>query len=110
MLEQLGATVIEAPDGPHRAARGLRRRWTRRARRVGQFDWIVFTSVNGVDYFFQRLQAGPSDTRALTGVRLCAIGPGTAERLAQHGLKVDLMPGGVSGRGGRRGAARDRAT
>jgi uroporphyrinogen III methyltransferase/synthase len=34
----------------------------------------------------------PLDVRALAGVRLCAIGPGTAERLGRHGLKVDLMP------------------
>ncbi len=59
---------------------------------VGQFDWVIFTSVNGVDYFIQRLQAGPADSRALAGVKLCAIGPGTADRLARHGLKVDLMP------------------
>lgn len=90
-LELLGATVIEAPTvrivppedfGPLDEA----------CASVGQYDWVVFTSVNGVDYFFQRLHAGPADTRSLAGVRLCAIGPGTAERLARHGLKVDLMP------------------
>ena len=53
---------------------------------------MVFTSVNGVDDFFQRLQAGAGDVRALAGVRLCAIGAGTADRLARHCLKVDLMP------------------
>jgi uroporphyrinogen III methyltransferase / synthase len=91
-LEQLGATVVEAPTvrivppedfGPLDEACAV----------VGQFNWVVFTSVNGVDYFFQRLHASPADARALAGVKLCAIGPGTAERLARHGLKVDLMPG-----------------
>jgi uroporphyrinogen III methyltransferase / synthase len=90
-LEQLGATVVEAPTvrivppedfGPLDEACAA----------LGQFNWIVFTSVNGVDYFFQRLNAGPADARALAGSRLCPIGPGTAERLATHGLKVDLMP------------------
>lgn len=60
---------------------------------VGHYDWIVFTSVNGVDYFLQRLQAGPHDARVLAGVKLCAVGPGTAERLAKYWLKTDLMPG-----------------
>ena len=59
---------------------------------VGSFDWIVFTSVNGVDYYMRRLLAGPCDVRDLGGVRLCAIGPATADRLSRFGIKVDLMP------------------
>ena len=90
-LELLGATVVEAPTvrivppedyGPLDEA----------CAKVAEYDWVVFTSANGVDYFFQRLQEGPGDTRSLAGVKLCAIGPGTAERLAKHCLKVDLMP------------------
>lgn len=90
-LEQLGANVVEAPTVrivPPEDYAPL----DEACASVGQNDWVVFTSANGVDYFFERLQAGPSDTRALAGVKLCAIGPGTAERLARHGLKVDLMP------------------
>ena len=60
--------------------------------RVESFDWIVFTSVNGVEYFLRRLVAGRGDVRNLKGVRLCAIGPATAERLTRHGIKVDLVP------------------
>ena len=51
-----------------------------------------FTSANAVDAFLDRLLAGPQDLRALKGVKLCAVGPRTAERLARAGLKVDLMP------------------
>jgi uroporphyrinogen III methyltransferase / synthase len=90
-LEQLGATVVEAPTVrivPPEDFTPL----DEACASVGQFQWIVFTSVNGVDYFFERLHEGPTDARALAGVRLCAIGPGTAERLERHGLKVDLMP------------------
>lgn len=90
-LEQLGATVIEAPTiriVPPEDYAPL----DEAAATVGQYDWVVFTSTNGVDYFFQRLQAGPTDARSMAGVRLCAIGPGTADRLARHGLKVDLVP------------------
>jgi uroporphyrinogen III methyltransferase/synthase len=60
--------------------------------RAGDFDWIVFSSVNAVDAFMARLLAGPADLRSLGGVKLCGVGPVTAERLAGHGLKVDLTP------------------
>ncbi|HEV3141812.1 MAG TPA: uroporphyrinogen-III C-methyltransferase [Vicinamibacterales bacterium] len=60
--------------------------------RAGDFSWIVFASVNAVDAFIERLLAGPQDLRALKGVRLCAVGPATAERLARAGLKVDFTP------------------
>ncbi|HYM24237.1 MAG TPA: uroporphyrinogen-III C-methyltransferase [Vicinamibacterales bacterium] len=60
--------------------------------RAGDFDWIVFASVNAVDAFVERLLAGPQDLRVLKGVRLCAVGPATAERLAKAGLKVDFTP------------------
>jgi uroporphyrinogen III methyltransferase/synthase len=91
LLEGFGAMVIEAPTirivppddfGPLDAA----------CAQAGSFQWIVFTSANGVDYFMQRLQAGAGDIRDLKGTRLCAIGPGTAERLSRFGIKVDLMP------------------
>lgn len=57
-----------------------------------RYDWIVFTSVNGVRYFWQRLTLAGLDARALHGVRLAAIGPATAEALAIHGLQADYVP------------------
>jgi uroporphyrinogen III methyltransferase/synthase len=62
------------------------------AARSADFDWIIFSSANAADAFMKRLLAGPKDLRALGGVRLCGVGPATAERLAAHGLKVDLTP------------------
>ena len=59
---------------------------------AGTFDWIIFTSTNGVDAFLQRLCTGPRDVRELKGVRLCAVGAATAERLLRYGLRVDLVP------------------
>lgn len=59
---------------------------------VSTFDAVVFASTNAVDAFIERLLAGPLDLRALHGVTLCAVGVATAERLARHGLKVDLTP------------------
>ncbi|MCU1382847.1 MAG: cysG 4 [Acidobacteria bacterium] len=60
--------------------------------RAGEFDWIVFSSANGVDAFMERLLAGPKDLRALGAARLCGVGPGTGDHLADYGLKVDLTP------------------
>jgi len=60
--------------------------------RAGEFQWIVFSSVNAVDAFFDRLILGPADLRSLKGVKLCAVGPATAERIGRAGLKVDFMP------------------
>jgi uroporphyrinogen III methyltransferase/synthase len=90
-LEGLGATVIEAPM-IHIAPPDDYGPLDQACAEAGTFDWIVFGSPNGVDYFMRRLQAGPGDLRELKGVRLCAIGPGTSERLARHGIRVDLMP------------------
>ncbi len=55
------------------------------------FDWILFTSVNGVDSFFQRLER-QGDVRDLKGMRLGAIGPATAAELERRGLKLDFVP------------------
>ncbi|MBM3771322.1 MAG: uroporphyrinogen-III C-methyltransferase [Acidimicrobiia bacterium] len=59
---------------------------------IQQFDWLVFSSANAVEAFFQRLFASPLDLRALSRTKLCAVGPATTERLARYGLKVDLVP------------------
>jgi uroporphyrinogen III methyltransferase/synthase len=56
-------------------------------------DWIVFTSSNGVDAFFDRgLASAGLDSRALFGARVAAIGPGTARALEQRGVRPDLVP------------------
>ena len=91
LLESLGAEPIEAPMirvAPPDDYAEL----DAAVADAGRFDWIIFTSANGVDYFMRRLSAGSGDIRDLKGVRLVAIGPATAERLARHGLKVDLTP------------------
>ncbi len=60
---------------------------------LARFDWTVFTSANGVDAFFDRgLAPAGLDARALAPVRVAAIGPGTAQALAQRGLRADLVP------------------
>jgi uroporphyrinogen III methyltransferase/synthase len=90
-LEELGAAVYlmsavrvgEPPDwGPvDRALADL-----------AAYDWLVFTSANGVGHFLRRLRQGGRDLRALAGVRLAAIGPATADALRGCHLEPDLVP------------------
>lgn len=56
------------------------------------YDWAIFTSVNGVRYFVERLFHNDRDIRALYGVKLAAIGPKTAEALTRYGLRLDFVP------------------
>jgi len=90
-LADLGARVVECPTiriappedgGPISAALD----------RLGEFDWLVLTSPNGVDYFFESLKARGRDARALAGVQVAAIGPATAAKLDAFGLRADLLP------------------
>ena len=95
-LEALGAETIEAPAiriEPPQDLRPLRDA----ARRAGEFDWIIFTSTSGVDAFFGALADQDMDARALAGRRIAAIGPATAARLAQHGIRADLQPAAFTG-------------
>jgi uroporphyrinogen III methyltransferase/synthase len=57
------------------------------------YQWVVFTSANGVSAFFDRgLAETGRDARALADVRVAAIGPGTAEALRARGIRADLLP------------------
>nr|WP_277998995.1 uroporphyrinogen-III synthase [Moorella sulfitireducens] len=61
--------------------------------RIGDFDWLIFTSVNGVRYFCRRLQERQIDIRTLAGIKIAAIGPATATALRERGLNPDWQPG-----------------
>lgn len=90
-LEELGAQVIELPTiaiADPRSWRGL----DRAIRRLDQYDWVLFTSANGVRKFFERLAATQKDARAMGSARLCAIGPATAKELAGYRLRADIVP------------------
>lgn len=90
-LHELGATahlqpaiVIDVPDdwAPVDAALA----------RLTYFNWLVFSSANGVRYLMDRLLRHHGDVRKLGSIRLAAIGPRTAEALAAYSLKADLTP------------------
>ncbi|MBA4397687.1 MAG: HemD protein, partial [Syntrophus sp. (in: bacteria)] len=61
-------------------------------KRLESYDWIIFTSANGVRFFFKRLQETGRDLRDLKGIRICTIGPATASTLEAMGIRVDLVP------------------
>jgi uroporphyrinogen III methyltransferase / synthase len=60
--------------------------------RLDRFQWLVFSSANGVRHFLDRLPAIDRDLRQLGSVKIAAIGPGTAEELAKYHLKADIIP------------------
>ena len=53
---------------------------------------MIFTSANGVEFFFNRLEFMGLDSRAFGGAKVCAIGPATAASLARYGIKADYVP------------------
>jgi uroporphyrinogen III methyltransferase/synthase len=58
---------------------------------VEAFDWIVFTSANGVEHFMRRFLER-RDIRDLAGVRICTVGPATTAAVERHGIRVDVTP------------------
>ena len=92
MLAERGAEVLQFPT--IRVVKAEDSEPLRRAvQQVESYDWIVFTSVNGVQRFWQELRACGRDTRSLCGVSLCAIGPATAAAIELEGAQADLVPG-----------------
>jgi uroporphyrinogen III methyltransferase/synthase len=59
---------------------------------LSSYDWMMFTSVNGVNFFFNRLFEKNNDVRALNNIHTAVIGPATAKRLFDFGLKSDIIP------------------
>ena len=91
LLEELGAEAVTMPTiairppadrEPLRQAVGA----------LGRYDFLVLTSANAVAPLGEELERQQLDSRALAGVTICAIGPGTAQTLAGIGLRADLVP------------------
>jgi uroporphyrinogen III methyltransferase/synthase len=90
-LEELGAVPIVLPavevrDLPDPAA------LDRTLAELGKYQWLVFTSANGVHAFVRRLRFTGRDLRALGGLQLAAIGPATADALRGYHLEPDVVP------------------
>jgi len=90
-LATAGANVLEMPAleiGPPTSWEDL----DRAIAHLGDFNWLILTSTNGVDYFFTRLATQGKDARALAGVKIAVVGEKTAQSLKQHGLQPDFIP------------------
>jgi uroporphyrinogen III methyltransferase/synthase len=90
-LRQLGAEAIEVPAIAIEAP-GDYAALDQAIARLDSYGWIVFTSANGVRWFWERLDASAVDARAIRA-KLCAIGPATRDAVASLHLKVDVMAG-----------------
>ena len=89
-LEKLGAEVIEFPTieiQPPADWRPL----DEALARIGSYDWLIFTSANGVRFFMDRLVRAGLEVGAIRA-RICAIGPATRAAAENAGLRVDLIP------------------
>jgi uroporphyrinogen III methyltransferase/synthase len=89
-LGELGAEVIELPT--IRIEPTLQKTLRETIEDIGSYDWVVFTSPNGVEHFFDKFFQEYDDLRALGPVRLAAIGPATADKIKELRLRLDLQP------------------
>ncbi len=90
-LRELGADAFELPTiriEPPRDKKAFRQLVSE----AHGYDWLVFTSPNGVDAFFRVFFEIYQDAREIGGVRIAAIGPATADRIRSYRLQVDLLP------------------
>ena len=90
-LERYGANVVLCPTIEIRELEN----YDRLDEAIGHlygYDWLIFTSVNGVDYFFKRLKAGRLEVSNLDELKVCAIGEATADKLRDLHVHVDVIP------------------
>jgi uroporphyrinogen III methyltransferase/synthase len=90
-LEQYGAQVILCPTIEIRELESYER-LDEAIEHLYGYDWLIFTSVNGVEHFFKRLKAHERDASDLDEVKVCAIGEATAARLRDLHVHVDVIP------------------
>ena len=90
-LSDLGAECLECPTikvSPPQDVKPL----DQAMENLSSYDWLIFTSVNGVNFFFERLFQKNKDVRALKDIHTAVIGPATEKRLFDFGLKSDIVP------------------
>ena len=90
-LERFGAEVVLCPTIEIQALESYER-LDEAIEHLYGYDWLIFTSVNGVEYFFQRLNARDRDASDLDELKVCAIGEATAEKLRELHVHVDVVP------------------
>jgi uroporphyrinogen III methyltransferase/synthase len=91
LLEEFGAEIIEFPTikivPPANWAE-----LDAAIEKVESYNWLILTSINGVNFFFKRLFETGRDIRDLKGIKICAVGTKTASEVEKYWIKVDLVP------------------
>ncbi len=90
-LTEVGATVIEMPTleiVPPSSWSGL----DNAIAHLSDFHWLILTSTNAIDYFFERLNTQNIDNRALAKIKIAVVGEKTAQRLKERSLEADFIP------------------
>ena len=90
-LRNLGADVFELPTIRIDPPKDLRA-FAELVRDAHTYEWLVFTSPNGVTAFFELFHKIYADVRSIGGVKIAAIGPATAAKVREQGLDVDIQP------------------
>jgi len=98
-IEELGGEAVEFPvirtQPPSKPE--AQKKLAEALAEIAAYDWILFTSVNGVDHFFDRLRQQGIDIRQLFRARIAAVGPKTAAALESRGLFVEALPAKFQG-------------
>jgi uroporphyrinogen III methyltransferase/synthase len=94
MIDELGGEAIEFPVIQLVAPTSEQAQQQRddALRRLAEFDWVFFTSVNGVQFFYDRLRELRVDIRTMCKARIAAVGPKTAEALLERGIVAEPLP------------------
>jgi uroporphyrinogen-III synthase len=90
-LKELGCQVIEIPFIEIRKPTSYKPLDTA-LRNLATYDWLILTSVNGVEALFERMAKRKVDPSALSHLKIAAIGPATKKAIEKHGLKVAVTP------------------
>jgi len=98
LLIERGAQPVRFSSIEIRPVRG-KQELDRRISGLNKYEWVAFTSVNGVEAFFRRLYEMELDSRALAGLKIGAIGPMTARALLERGITADYIPEVHTGQG-----------
>ncbi|MGB8990336.1 MAG: uroporphyrinogen-III synthase [Candidatus Sulfotelmatobacter sp.] len=90
-LRRLGATVLEIPFIEIRKPRSYKP-LDSALKNLAEYDWLILTSVNGVEAMWERMGRWRLSNKSLEHLRIAAIGPATKKSIEQRGVKVDVVP------------------
>ncbi|MCF6186971.1 MAG: uroporphyrinogen-III C-methyltransferase [Desulfobulbaceae bacterium] len=98
LLEEYGADCLEYPT-LHMEPVDEYTVLDQALQKIGNYQWLLFTSLNSITWFFKHLWEKGMDARSLGGPRIAVVGSATADKLLQYGLKADLIPEKFTGEG-----------